>query len=73
VIRNVEIVLAIEPHCASRGLTFRSEHPGAGTGRMFEIIRAAVPSFRGDRELSRNIVRDVDLIHGGAFSGLTGA
>jgi histidine ammonia-lyase len=71
VIQNVERVLAIELHCAAQGLAFRSERPGTGTKHAFEIIRAAVPTLRGDRELSRDIECIVDLIHRGAFDGLT--
>jgi histidine ammonia-lyase len=73
VIQNVERVLAVELHCAAQGLAFRSERPGAGTKHAFEIIRTAVPSLHGDRELSRDIERIVGLMHEGAFDRLAEA
>jgi histidine ammonia-lyase len=68
ILRNVEQVLAIELLCAAQALDFRYEPPGRGTRRAYGAIRKVVKPLEGDRELSSDIARIVELIRTRAFT-----
>jgi histidine ammonia-lyase len=70
IVRNVEHVLAIELHCACEALGFRTERPGAGTRKVVDRIRQSVDRLAGDRPLSGDIERIVQLIRSNAFAGV---
>lgn len=70
ILRNVEHVLAIEIHCGYEALGFRTERPGAGTRKTIQRLRDVIAPLRGDRALSHDIERIVDLIHNDAFAGV---
>jgi histidine ammonia-lyase len=70
ILRNVEHVLAIEMHCAYEALGFRTDRPGSGTQKVVRRLRDAIAPLRGDRALTHDIERIVDLIHTDAFEGV---
>ena len=70
ILRNVEHVLAIELHCGYEALGFRTERPGTGTRKTIQRLRDVIAPLRGDRALSRDIERIVDLIYNDAFAGV---
>lgn len=63
VVKNVEVVLAIELMCAAQGLEFlKPLRPGPDLKRVFERIREVVPALERDAALSKYIEALVPLI-----------
>ena len=70
VVRNSEIVLAIELLCAAQALDlFTNMKPGEGTLAAYRSIRNAVPHLAKDRVLSKDIERVVFLMREGTLLG----
>jgi histidine ammonia-lyase len=72
VLRNVEVILAIELLAAAQGVDFRREiMPGAqlgtGTARAYALIRQRVPFLPSDAVLYPYIEALRDLVAGGAL------
>ncbi len=65
IIRNVQNVIAIELMCAAQALSFRSEHPGAGTLKALKAIRSVIKPLRSDRNISKDITSVSELISSG--------
>ena len=56
VLQNAERVLAIEALCAAQGTDFlRPRRPGAGTGALYEAVRARVPYLEADRVIGEEM------------------
>jgi histidine ammonia-lyase len=70
ILRNVQQVLAIELLCAAQALDFRGYLPGRGSRRVYNIIRKQVKPLNGDRHLSRDIARVVDIIRSGVLASV---
>lgn len=70
ILGNVERVLAIEIHCAFEAIGFRTQRPGTGTRKVVQMLREAIAPLDGDRVLSHDINRIVELIRGNAFAGM---
>ena len=57
VIRNVEMILAIELFAACQAIDLQRQHgrPGKGTGAVYDLVRSRVPHIEGDREYRLDI------------------
>ena len=67
IIKNVEIILAIELFAACQAIEFQLQHgaPGVGTGAAYDLVREHVPPIEGDREYRHDIDRCIELVCGG--------
>lgn len=67
VIKNVEIVLAIEllAACQAIDLQLRHGRPGKGTRAVYELVRRTVPPISGDREYRLDIDKCVSMLRSG--------
>lgn len=71
VIGNVRLVLAIELVCGAEGIDQRAPlRPGAGSSRVHDVVRSAVPVLEGDRPIGVDIEAVAGLIASGAFDSL---
>jgi histidine ammonia-lyase len=68
VVKNVEMVLAIELLCAAQGIDFLAPmKPGVGTGSAHERIRQRVPHLDEDRNVSEDIANVLELTQDDGF------
>jgi histidine ammonia-lyase len=66
IVRNAEIVIAIELLCAAQAMDlFTNLKPGEGTQAAYRIIRDAVPHLATDRILSHDIEAMTRLMRAG--------
>lgn len=70
VVKNVRRVLAIELLCAAVGVDFRHAPPGRGTRRAHTAIRKVVRELDGDRTLSHDVEKVVELIRSSSLADL---
>jgi len=70
ILKNVQLVIAIELLCAAEALEHRKERPGRGSRRVFEAIRGVVPPLSGDRPLGEDIERLAREVAAGLFAGI---
>lgn len=78
VLRNTEVIIAIEMLCAAQALDFRLRGVGMGsrgpftlgkaTGRAYEALRSVVPFLEIDRPLVHDIEKAVALLRAGGLS-----
>jgi histidine ammonia-lyase len=70
IVRNVELVLAMELLCAAQGLEFLLPlHPGRGIHEAYKVVRQKVPPIEGDRRFSEDIQKIHSLIESGELLG----
>jgi len=68
IVRNAEIVLALEALAAAQALDLRAPlQPGPATRAVHHAIRAVVPFVEHDREFGPDIDAAVELVRGGAL------
>jgi histidine ammonia-lyase len=68
ILDNTALVLAVELLCGVQGIENRRPHsPGAGTARISQVIREAVPALDADRPIGPEIEAVAGLIRGGAI------
>jgi histidine ammonia-lyase len=73
IVRNAEMVTAIEFITAAQGLDYRAPLlPGKGVKTAHEIVRANVASLTTDRSMAADIERIVAVIRNGGFDSLLG-
>jgi len=66
VVGKVAQVLAVETICAAQALDLRRPLvPGLGVAAAHSAVRTKVPVLENDRQLSKDIVRAVELVRGG--------
>jgi len=66
ILRNVELIVAIELLCAAQGIDHRgASRAGRGTNAAHLLIRKKVPMLKEDRVLSKDIEAIVELIRSG--------
>jgi histidine ammonia-lyase len=66
ILRNVELIVAIELLCATQGIDHRgASRAGRGTNAAHSLIRKKVPMLKEDRVLSKDIEAIVELIRSG--------
>lgn len=67
IIRNVEMILAIELFAACQAVELQLRHgrPGKGTGALFALVRRHVPRIEADREYRLDIERCAALLRSG--------
>jgi histidine ammonia-lyase len=66
ILRNVELIVAIELLCAAQGIDHRgARRTGRGTKAAHSLIRKNVPILKEDRVLSKDIEAIVELILSG--------
>jgi histidine ammonia-lyase len=66
ILRNVELIVAIELLCAAQGIDHRgASRAGRGTNAAHSLIRKKVPILKEDRVLSKDIEAVVELIRSG--------
>jgi len=66
ILRNVELIVAIELLCAAQGMDHRgASRAGEGTRAAHSLIRKKVPILKEDRVLSKDIEAIVGLIRSG--------
>ncbi|MDQ3555676.1 MAG: histidine ammonia-lyase [Gemmatimonadota bacterium] len=69
VLRNAEVVLAIELLCAAQALEFhRPLRAGRGVERAHSLLRERVPALQQDRVLAPDIEAAAEMVRAGAFS-----
>jgi histidine ammonia-lyase len=74
VVKNAEVVLAIELLCGAQALDlFTNLKPGEGTVAAYRTIRNAVSHLERDRILAQDIHTMVRLMQGGALLNAVGA
>lgn len=68
VLRNVEVILAIELFAACQAIDLQRQHgrPGKGTGAVYDLVRRHVPHIEGDREYRHDIDACLELVRTGA-------
>jgi histidine ammonia-lyase len=74
VLRNVEMVLALELLCAAQGLDFRIAtigRPGVGVSRAHALVRERIAHLDSDRDPAPDIAAAAELVRSGAL--LSGA
>jgi histidine ammonia-lyase len=70
VLRNTEIVLAVELLCAAQALEFRRPlRPGHGVERAYQAVRERIGELSADRALAPDIEAAAALVRAGAFAG----
>jgi len=70
ILRNVELIVAIELLCAAQGIDHRgASRAGKGTNAAHSLIRKKVPILKEDRVLSKDIEAIVELIRSGDIIG----
>ena len=67
---KLEAILGIELVCAAQALDYRSEHPGAGTRAVHELVREHIPTLRRDRPPADDIGASARLISTGQIAQL---
>jgi histidine ammonia-lyase len=70
VLRNVEMVLALELLCAAQGLDFRIGaigRPGAGVARAHALVRERIAHLDSDRDPAPDIAAAAELVRSGAL------
>jgi histidine ammonia-lyase len=70
VLRNTEIVLALELLCAAQGLDFRVAsigQPGAGVARAHGLVRSMIAHLDTDRDPGPDIAAATGLVRSGAL------
>ncbi len=73
IVRNAEMVTAIELITAAQGLDYRAPMlPGIGVKTAHEIVRANVATLTTDRSMAADIERIVAVIRNGGFDSLLG-
>ena len=66
IVRNVELILAMELLCATQGLEFLLPlTPGRGIHEAYLVVREKVPPIKGDRRFSVGIEKIHSLIESG--------
>ena len=66
IVAHAQQVVGIELVCAAQALEFlRPLHPGAGTQRAYETVRAVIPPLRGDRVLAEDLLAGFQLVRDG--------
>jgi histidine ammonia-lyase len=67
VIKNVEMIVAIELFAACQAIEFQIRHgaPGAGTSAAYNLVREHVPPLEGDREYRHDIEKCIGLVCSG--------
>ncbi len=66
IVENTRRVIAIELMCAAQAIELQdSRQLGAGTNRLYELVRRTIPPFTEDRPLSGDIEAIADLIADG--------
>lgn len=65
ILRNVQWVVAIEILAACQGMDFAEHSPGKGTAIAHRLVREAVPHWKEDRVLYRDIGKVYELVAGG--------
>jgi len=66
ILRNVELIVAIELLCATQGIDLRgANRAGKGTKAAHSLIRKKVPILKEDRVISKDIEAIVELIRSG--------
>jgi histidine ammonia-lyase len=73
VVRNVEVVVALELLCAGQGLDFRvsdGTRPGVGVAEAHRRLRERVAHVTGDRNTAPDIAAALDLVRSGALLDL---
>ena len=69
IVRNLELVLAIEFMCAAQGLEFRRPlRGGVGVERAYAVVRGIVPALVEDRVLGPDIEALALAVSSGAFA-----
>lgn len=70
VLRNVEMVLALELLCATQGLDFRVAaigRPGEGVARAHALVREQIAHLDSDRDPAPDIAAAAELVRSGAL------
>jgi len=71
IVRNVQLVLAIELLCGAQGIDYRRPlAPGVGVRRAHRLVRELVATLEGDRSPSPDITRLADAIADGRFDDI---
>jgi histidine ammonia-lyase len=69
VLRNTEIVLAVELLCAAQALEFRRPlRPGHGVERAYQAVRERIGELSADRALAPDIEAAAALVRAGVFA-----
>ena len=77
ILRNAEMVLALELLCAAQGLDFRRRlsgglRPGLGVAEAHRRVRDRIEHLETDRELGADIAAAIELVRTGALADLAG-